>query len=180
MRAPGDALLGAPVPLAAVNVGSSSPGDPAKTTRVPVVSPSIVRRLATASLVAVCLIVLTGAAVRLTGSGLGCPDWPSCYQRQVTPQLSFHPLVEFSNRLVTVALTVLIAATFLAALRRRPFRADLAWLTVGLLGGVIAQAVIGALAVYTKLNPYVVLLHFLASMVLVAVAVVLVHRSRTT
>jgi cytochrome c oxidase assembly protein subunit 15 len=142
-----------------------------------VVSPATVRRLAIASLVAVCLIVLTGAAVRLTGSGLGCPDWPSCYQRQVTPQLSFHPLVEFSNRLVTVALTVLIAATFLAALRRRPFRGDLMWLTVGLLGGVLAQAAIGALAVYTKLNPYVVLLHFLASMVLVAVAVVLVHRS---
>ena len=141
------------------------------------VSSTTFRRLALGSLVAVCLIVLTGAAVRLTGSGLGCPDWPSCYQRQVTPQLSFHPLVEFSNRLVTVALTVLIAATLLAALRRRPFRADLTWLTVGLLGGVTAQAVIGAIAVYTKLNPYVVLLHFLASMVLVAIAVVLVHRS---
>ncbi len=141
------------------------------------VSPTTFRRLAIASLVAVFLIVLTGAAVRLTGSGLGCPDWPTCYQRQVTPQLSFHPLVEFSNRLVTVALTVLIAAAFLAALRRRPFRADLTWLTVGLIGGVFAQAAIGAIVVYTKLNPYVVVLHFLASMVLVAVAVVLVHRS---
>jgi cytochrome c oxidase assembly protein subunit 15 len=142
-----------------------------------VVSPTTFRRLAIASLVAVCLIVLTGAAVRLTGSGLGCPDWPTCYQRQITPQLSFHPLVEFSNRLVTVALTVLIAVTFLAALRRRPFRADLTWLSVGLIGGVFAQAAIGAVVVYTKLNPYVVVLHFLASMVLVAVAVVLVHRS---
>jgi len=141
------------------------------------VSPTTFRRLAIASLVAVCLIVLTGAAVRLTGSGLGCPDWPTCYQRQITPQLSFHPLVEFSNRLVTVALTVLIAATFLAALRRRPFRTDLTWLTVGLIGGVFAQAAIGAIVVYTKLNPYVVVLHFLASMALVAVAVVLVHRS---
>ncbi len=141
------------------------------------VSPTTFRRLAIASLVAVCLIVLTGAAVRLTGSGLGCPDWPTCYQRQITPQLSFHPLVEFSNRLVTVALTVLIAASFLAALRRRPFRADLTWLTVGLIGGVFAQAAIGAIVVYTKLNPYVVVLHFLASMALVAVAVVLVHRS---
>ena len=169
--------LGAPVRLAGVSVGSSSPGDPPNTDRVPVASPTTFRRLAIASLVAVCLIVLTGAAVRLTGSGLGCPDWPSCYQRQVTPQLSFHPLVEFSNRMVTVALIVLIAATFLAALRRRPFRADLTWLTVGLLVGVIAQAVIGAIAVYTKLNPYVVVLHLLASMGLVAVGVVLVHRS---
>ena len=141
------------------------------------VSPLALRRLAISSLVAVCLIVLSGAAVRLTGSGLGCPDWPTCYQTRVTPQLSFHPLVEFSNRLVTVVLIVLIAVTFLAALRRRPFRADLTWLTVGLLGGVFAQAGIGAAAVYTKLNPYVVLLHFLASMVLVGVAVVLVHRS---
>jgi cytochrome c oxidase assembly protein subunit 15 len=134
--------------------------------------------LATASLVALCLIVLTGAAVRLTGSGLGCPDWPSCFHRRFTPPLAFHPLVEFSNRLVTVALVVLLAATLLGALRRRPFRADLAWLSAGLLGGVLVQAVIGAIAVYTKLNPYVVLLHFLASMVLVAVAVVLVHRCR--
>jgi heme a synthase len=135
------------------------------------------RRLAIFSLVAVCLIVLSGAAVRLTGSGLGCPDWPTCYQTRATPQLSFHPLVEFSNRLVTVVLIVLIGVTFLAALRRRPFRADLTWLAGGLLAGVFAQAGIGAAAVYTKLNPYVVLLHFLASMVLVAVAVILVHRS---
>src|ERR1700728_4145142 len=117
---------GAPVRLAVVSVGSSSPGSAPKTTWVPVVSPTTFRRLAIASLVAVCLIVLTGAAVRLTGSGLGCPDWPSCYRSQVTPQLSFHPLVEFSNRLVTVVLTVLIAVTFLAALRRRPLRSDLA------------------------------------------------------
>ena len=160
-----------------MSVGPSSSGDPPKTERIPLVSSITFRRLAIASLVAVCLIVLTGAAVRLTGSGLGCPDWPSCYQRQVTPQLSFHPLVEFSNRLVTVALTVFIAGTFLAALRRRPWRTDLVWLTVALLAGVFAQAAIGALAVYTKLNPYVVLLHFLASMVLVGAAVVLVHRS---
>ena len=123
-----------------------------------------------------CVIVLTGAAVRLTGSGLGCTDWPSCYRGRVTPQLSFHPLVEFSNRLVTVALVAILALTFLAALRR-PMRADLRWLSGTLLAGVIAQAVIGGIAVYTKLNPYVVLLHFLASMGLVALAVVLVHRS---
>jgi len=157
--------------------GSSESGGPARAGRVPVVSPTIFRRLSIASLVAVCLIALTGAAVRLTGSGLGCPDWPSCYRRRVTPQLAFHPVVEFSNRLVSVALVVLIGATLLAALRRRPFRRDLLWLSVGLLGGVVAQAVIGAIAVYTKLNPYVVLFHFLASMVLVATAVVLLRRS---
>ena len=94
-----------------MTVGPPPPGLSDRRLRIPVVSPVLFRRLCIASLVAVCLIVLTGAAVRLTGSGLGCPDWPSCYQRQVTPQLSFHPVVEFSNRLVTVALTVLIAVT---------------------------------------------------------------------
>jgi heme a synthase len=165
-----------PDTIASVSVGSPSPGG-RWIDRIPTVSPKAFRRLSIASLAAVCLIVATGAAVRLTGSGLGCPDWPSCYRRQITPQLSFHPLVEFSNRLVTVVLIVLVAAVFLAAVRRQPFRGDLTWLTLGLLAGVLAQAAIGALAVYTKLNPYVVLCHFLASMVLVADAVVLVHRS---
>jgi cytochrome c oxidase assembly protein subunit 15 len=145
---------------------------------LPVISAAHFRRLAVLSLVAVCLIVLSGAAVRLTGSGLGCPDWPTCYRTQVTPQLALHPLVEFSNRMVTILLTVLVGGTFLAALRRRPFRRDLVWLAGGLVVGVLAQAAIGGLAVYTKLNPYVVAVHFLASMALVALAVVLVHRAR--
>ncbi len=168
--------FGVPGTIALVSVGSPSPGG-RWIDRVPTVSTKTFRRLSIASLAAVCLIVATGAAVRLTGSGLGCPDWPTCYRTQITPQLSFHPLVEFSNRLVTVVLIVLVAAVFLAAVRRRPFRKDLTWLTVGLLAGVLAQAAIGALAVYTKLNPYVVVCHFLASMVLVADAVILVHRS---
>ncbi len=172
---PGPALSGARYDRR-VSVGSSSPGG-RWIDRLPTVSVPAFRRLAIASLAAVCLIVVTGAAVRLTGSGLGCPDWPSCYRRRVTPQLSFHPLVEFSNRIVTVVLVVVLAAALLGALRRRPFRRDLAWLSVGLLVGVLAQAMIGALAVYTKLNPYVVLCHFLASMLLVADAVVLVHRA---
>lgn len=123
------------------------------------------------------LIVLTGAAVRLTGSGLGCPDWPTCYKRQLTPQLSLHPVVEFGNRLVTVALVIVVAFTLLAALRRRPLRWDLTWLAGGLVVGILAQALLGALVVYTKLNPYLVMVHFAASMVVVGVAVVLLHRS---
>lgn len=144
--------------------------------RLPVVSPARFRRLAIASMVMVSLIVLSGAGVRLTGSGLGCPDWPSCYHERLTPQLSFHPLVEFSNRMITVLLVVVVGATFLAALRRRPFRRDLVWLSAGLVGGVLLQAVIGGIVVYTKLNPYVVMVHFLASMALVAVAYVLLYR----
>ena len=145
--------------------------------RLPVVSPESFRRLAMASLVVVTLIVVTGAAVRLTGSGLGCPDWPSCTQQHLTPAFSFHPVIEFANRMVTVLLTVVVAATLVGAFRRRPFRRDLAWLAVGLLIGVLAQAGLGGLVVYTKLNPYLVMVHFLASMALVVDAVVLLHRS---
>ena len=129
------------------------------------------------ALVLVSLIVVTGAAVRLTGSGLGCSDWPNCSQGHLTPPLQFHALVEFGNRLVTVVLTIVVAATFLAALVRRPFRRDLVWLSAGLVGGVVAQAVLGGIVVYTKLNPYLVMVHFLASMAVVADGVVLVHRA---
>jgi cytochrome c oxidase assembly protein subunit 15 len=130
-----------------------------------------------ASLVLVALIVVSGAAVRLTGSGLGCSDWPDCTQGHLTPPLQFHSLVEFGNRMVTVVLTVVVAATVVAAFRRRPFRRDLVWLSLGLVAGVVLQAVMGGIVVYTKLNPYLVMVHFLASMPLVVDAVVLLHRS---
>jgi cytochrome c oxidase assembly protein subunit 15 len=128
-------------------------------------------------MVMVAVIVVTGAAVRLTGSGLGCADWPDCSHGHLTPPLQFHSLVEFGNRMVTVLLTVVVAATVLAAFRRVPFRRDLAWLSVGLIGGVLLQAVMGGIVVYTKLNPYVVMVHFMASMPLIVDAVVLVHRA---
>jgi heme a synthase len=146
--------------------------------RLPRISPERFRQVAVVALAFVILIVLTGAAVRLSGSGLGCPDWPTCYRTQITPQLSLHPLIEFGNRMVTVVLTVVVGVAFIAALLRRPRRTDLCWLSAGLVAGVLAQAVLGAIVVYTKLNPYVVMVHFLASMLLVADAVVLVHRSR--
>jgi len=146
--------------------------------RLPWISPESFRRFAIAELVAVSFIVLTGAAVRLTGSGLGCPDWPTCYHRKITPQASIHPAIEFGNRMVTVALTIVVAAVLLAAWRRRPFRRDLCWLSASLVAGVVAQAVLGGIVVYTKLNPYLVMLHFLLSMVMVGLAVILLHRSR--
>jgi cytochrome c oxidase assembly protein subunit 15 len=155
--------------------GISPPREPSE--RLPIVSPALFRRLAVAALVMVTVIVVTGAAVRLTGSGLGCPDWPSCTQQHLTPAFSFHPVIEFANRMVTVVLTIVVAAVVVGAFRRRPFRRDLAWLAVGLLIGVLAQAGLGGLVVYTKLNPYLVMVHFLASMALVVDAVVLLHRS---
>jgi len=157
--------------------GSASSRGPGRTGRFPTVPPAVFRRLAVVSLVMVVLIVITGAAVRLTGSGLGCADWPDCFRGHLTPPLEFHSLVEFGNRMVTVLLTVVVGVTFLAALRRRPWRRDLVWLSAGLIVGVLIEAVMGGIVVYTKLNPYLVMVHFLAAMPLVVDAVVLLHRS---
>jgi cytochrome c oxidase assembly protein subunit 15 len=129
------------------------------------------------ALALVTLIVLTGGAVRLTGSGLGCSDWPDCSTGRLTPALQFHPLIEFSNRMVTDVLVVAVALAFLAAIFRTPRRRDLIWLSGGLVAGILAQALIGGIVVLTKLNPYWVMLHLVATLVLVANAVVLVHRS---
>jgi cytochrome c oxidase assembly protein subunit 15 len=141
------------------------------------VAPSLSHRLNLLALALVALIVVTGGAVRLTGSGLGCSDWPECSVGHLTPALQFHGLVEFGNRLVTVVLTIAVGASFLGAIFRRPRRSDLVWLSGGLVAGVVAQAVLGGIVVYTKLNPYLVMVHFFATMVLLANAVVLVHRS---
>jgi cytochrome c oxidase assembly protein subunit 15 len=141
------------------------------------VSPSLSHRLNVLALALVTLIVLTGGAVRLTGSGLGCSDWPECSVDHLTPAVQFHGLIEFGNRLVTVVLTIAVAAAFLAAVFRRPRRRDLIWLSGGLVVGILAQAVLGGIVVYTKLNPYLVMVHFAATMVLLVNAVVLVHRS---
>ena len=141
-------------------------------------SPLTVTRLALASFIGLALIVLSGAAVRLTGSGLGCPDWPTCYRNRLTVSTSLHPLIEFSNRMVTVFLVVVIAATVIAAHRRTTRRRDLIWLSWGLVGGVIGDAVLGGVVVYTKLNPYLVMVHMWFSLAMLSLGVVLYHRSR--
>ncbi len=146
--------------------------------RLPTVSPSLSRRLDVVALVLTALIVVTGGAVRLTGSGLGCSNWPECTAGHLTPALQFHGLVEFGNRLVTVVLTIAVAAAFLGSIFRSPRRRDLIWLSGGLVAGVVAQAVLGGIVVYTKLNPYVVMVHFYATLLLLVDAIVLVHRSR--
>ncbi len=125
------------------------------------------------TLALVVLNVVSGAAVRLSDSGLGCPDWPTCSQHRLTPALSLHPLVEFGNRVVVFCLVVACAVTVIAAFLRRPARTDLRWLSGGLVLGVIAEAVLGGFVVYSKLNAYVVLTHFMVGMALLAVAVVL-------
>ncbi len=130
-------------------------------------SPARFRRVALAALVALCAIVLTGAAVRLTGAGLGCTDWPGCEQERFVPAADLHPWIEFGNRLVTGVVSVAVIAAVLSSRRRRPHRADLERWSWGLVAGVVAQVVIGALTVRLHLPPGVVAVHFLVSMVLV-------------
>jgi len=127
-------------------------------------------RVTTATIV---LNVVTGAAVRLSDSGLGCPDWPTCSEHHLTPPLSLHPLIEFGNRLVVTLLVIVCAITVVASFLRRPARNDLRWLSAGLIVGVLGEAVLGAFVVYTKLNAYVVMTHVMVGMGLLAVAVIL-------
>ncbi|HMK62627.1 MAG TPA: COX15/CtaA family protein, partial [Acidimicrobiales bacterium] len=145
--------------------------------RIPRVSPLAFLRIAQISLALVVLNIVSGGAVRLTESGLGCPDWPTCSARQVTPPLSFHPLMEFGNRMVVVVVCVAVGATLLAALRRDPWRKDLVWLSGGLVVGVLGEAGLGGIVVYTKLNPYAVMCHFMLGMGLLTGTVVLALRA---
>ena len=141
------------------------------------ISPAAYRRVTLVALFALGFIVVTGGAVRVTGSGLGCPDWPTCAEGRIVAPVEYHALVEFVNRTVTGIVSVLVIVAVLAALRRRPFRRDLVWLAVGLVLGVIGQIVLGGLVVLFDLFPPLVMGHFVLSMILVADAVVLHHRA---
>lgn len=128
------------------------------------------------ALAAFTLIVLSGAAVRLTGSGLGCPSWPRCYGK-VYPPLNTHALIEFSNRVVTIPVTIAAFAAFALAFRRRPYRRDLARLGALLPVGVLAQAMLGGLTVRGALDYGWVMGHFALSMLVLAAAVALAWRA---
>jgi heme a synthase len=128
------------------------------------------------ALVALTLIVLTGAAVRLTGSGLGCPTWPKCYGN-VYPPLNTHAVIEFSNRMLTAPVSIAAGLAWVGALRRRPYRRDLAWLGGMLPLGVIGQAVLGGFTVRGALDYGWVMAHFALSMLILAAAVALVWRA---
>jgi cytochrome c oxidase assembly protein subunit 15 len=147
------------------------------TLRRPVTGP-VFRWFALASFISMILIALTGAAVRLTGSGLGCPDWPTCFRHRITGSLSVHPAIEYANRFVTVALFIVVALTLIAAWRRETKRPDLVWLSAGLVLGIIVDAVLGAFVVYSKLNPYLVSLHLIISLALIGVAALLYHHAK--
>ena len=140
------------------------------------VTPEQYLRVAWVALGALTLIVLTGAAVRLTGSGLGCPTWPKCYGN-VYPPLNTHAVIEFSNRMITVPVSIAAGLAWLCAWRRRPYRRDLVWLGALLPLGVVAQAVLGGLTVKGALDYGWVMGHFALSMLILVAAVVLLWRA---
>ena len=137
-----------------------------------------IRVFAWVSVVVQLVNVLSGAAVRLTGSGLGCPSFPECTPGSlvVTPEMGIHGLIEFSNRMVAVVLTVICVITFAFVSRLRRSRPGLYWLAFWVALGIPAQALIGGMSVLSKLNPYVVGLHFVLSVVLIVVATTLLYR----
>ncbi len=140
------------------------------------VTPGQYARVAYLALGALTLIVLSGAAVRLTGSGLGCPDWPRCYGRAYPP-LTTHAVIEFSNRMITFPVSLAAIAAWVLALRRRPYRPDLAWLGALLPLGVVGQAVLGGFTVRGDLDYGYVMGHFALSMLIIAAALLLAWRA---
>jgi cytochrome c oxidase assembly protein subunit 15 len=144
-----------------------------------VLGPENLKLYVWASLVTQILIVVTGGAVRLTGSGLGCPTWPQCEEGSYTtvPELGVHGVIEFANRLLTFVLLIVAILTYLTVIRLpRSERAGLVWPSFGLGLGIVAQAVIGGITVLTGLNSWIVGAHFLVSAALIAIATILVWR----
>lgn len=140
------------------------------------------RRWAVASLAVNILIVVTGAVVRLTDSGLGCPTWPRCTELSYVthPELGYHGAIEFGNRLLTFVLVIVAILTWLTAMLYREHgqpRTDLMRLTTIMALGIPAQAVLGGITVLTHLNPFIVALHLIVSFVLIALSVTLVRRT---
>lgn len=149
------------------------------TARLPREVDGRIRAMALASLIGQIVLIVTGGAVRLTSSGLGCPTWPRCTAGSLatTPEMGVHGIIEFGNRLLTFALAAVALAMVVMLWNLRKERKDLFWLAVGLLASVPAQAVIGGITVLTQLNPWVVGLHFLVSMALVILSMLLVNRA---
>jgi heme a synthase len=147
-------------------------------------TPKSLRGWALASVISNAVIISTGAAVRLSSSGLGCPDWPTCTKSSVVAahsvgQTTLNTWIEFSNRLLTYPLVAIAGLTFIAFLRYYQTsgrtRKDLVWLSAILPLGVIAQAVVGGILVLTKLNPALDAAHFLLSTAIILTSAVVLH-----
>lgn len=146
---------------------------------LPVARVSWLRPILLANLVGEIVIVVTGGIVRLTGSGLGCPTWPECVPGSFTPvphqEEGIHKVIEFGNRTLTGVVGLLAIAALWAVFTQLPRRRPLHWVAVGILGGILLQAVVGGISVRMTLNPAIVASHLLISMVLVALASMLVR-----
>lgn len=140
----------------------------------------VTKVLAWATLVSNIGIILTGGAVRLTASGLGCPEWPRCTPDSwvSTQEMGLHGAIEFGNRLLTYVLVLICALMFFALLRLRGSHRPLFRMSVLILAGIPLQAVIGGITVWTNLNPWIVGLHFLLSAALVMISTMLLNRIR--
>ncbi|MFG2678068.1 heme A synthase [Streptomyces sp. NPDC048392] len=142
--------------------------------------PRTVQRAALGALVMAVVIVVTGGAVRLTGSGLGCPTWPKCTDTSLTTtsEMGFHGVIEFGNRMLTYVLCAAVGWAIIAARSHKPYRRGvtrLGWLQFWI---VMGNAVLGGIVVLVGLNPYTVAAHFLLSTALIAVATVMWQRTR--
>jgi len=187
--APGSARPGAPPPPARSPGPLSAVARGGRALAGSLITPSAValRRWALAGVLASVAIIATGAAVRLSQSGLGCPDWPACTAHSIgaagaTGQTLVHRWIEFGNRLVTAAILIVAAGVSVAAWRFRPDgtgrpRRDLLLLALAQPAGIVAEAVLGGIVVLTKLDPVWVSVHFLLSMALTGLAVMLYVRA---
>src|SRR3954469_17366238 len=147
--------------------------------RVPHLSPLAYRRITIVAAILLAIIIVTGGAVRLSDSGLGCPSWPNCSSGQLTAHAASdsHQWIESLNRMFTGLVSIAVIVAVLGSLVRTPRRRDLVWLSVGLVAGVFAQAVLGGLTVLFDLKPGFVMAHFLVSIVLLSNAIVLYRRA---
>ncbi|MFI7411533.1 heme A synthase [Streptomyces sp. NPDC049627] len=143
-------------------------------------TPRTVQRAALAALVMSVVIVVTGGAVRLTGSGLGCPTWPKCTDDSLTAtrEMGFHGAIEFGNRMLTYVLCAAVGWAIIAARSEKPYRRGLTRLGWAQFWIVMSNAVLGGIVVLVGLNPYTVAAHFLLSSALIAVATVMWQRTR--
>ncbi|MGR0317829.1 COX15/CtaA family protein [Agromyces sp. ZXT2-3] len=141
-----------------------------------------VRVAAWLSFLAQTIIIATGGAVRLTGSGLGCPTWPLCTADSLvtTPEMGIHGVIEFGNRLMTGVVGIVALLVLLSIWRLRRERRDLWTLAVVVLLGIVAQAIVGGITVWTGLNPFIVGFHYVASLLLVCVTAAYLVRLSTT
>ncbi|MGW8745200.1 COX15/CtaA family protein [Streptomyces sp. NPDC055794] len=142
--------------------------------------PRTVRRAALVALVMSVVIVVTGGAVRLTGSGLGCPTWPKCTEDSLTntSEMGVHGVIEFGNRMLTYVLCAAVGWAIIAARSQKPFRRSLTRLGWAQFWIVMGNAILGGIVVLVGLNPYTVAAHFLLSSALIAVATVMWQRTR--